>query len=339
MKTFTTFAALLILLSTGHPTADAALRTVALSGNTAPGTSDNFTILFSPSLNNAGQTAFFGILNSSSATDRGIWSEGGGSGLALVAREGNTAPGTSDNFTFLDNNLVLNNAGQTAFLGRLDSSLSTNSGIWSEGGGSGLALVAREGNTAPGTSDNFTGLAFPVLNNAGQTAFTARLNSSSVTSTGIWSEGGGSGLALVAREGNTAPGTSDNFASFGNDVGSVLNNAGQTAFLGFLNNSSSATDHGIWAEDSLGVLTLIARKGDLLDVDDGPGTDFRTIKFLDFSTNTGNVDDWASGFNDLGELAFLASFTDGTQGVFISDLVAIPEPTSLVLGALVCHQA
>ncbi len=79
---------------------------------------------------------------------------------------------------------------------------------------------------------------------------------------------------------------------------------------------------------------LVAREGDLLDIDDGPSTDFRTIDFLDFFADTGNGDGRRSGFNDLGQLAFLASFTDGTSGIFVSDLVAIPEPTSLVLSAL-----
>ncbi len=101
MKTFTTFATLLILLSAWHPTADAALKTVALTGDIAPGTNNNFTSFLSgPVLNNAGQTAFRGVLSGSTGTDRGIWSEGGGGGLALVARAGNTAPGTTDNFTF-----------------------------------------------------------------------------------------------------------------------------------------------------------------------------------------------------------------------------------------------
>ena len=387
MKTVTTFAALLTLLSAVHPTADAALRTVALSGNaapgtsdkfagffgtpalnnagqtafigvlsgsaagfaigiwsegggsglalvapernTAPGTSDNFTALGLPVLNNAGQTAFRGFLNSSSGTNSGIWSEGGGSGLALVVRLGSTAPGTSNNFTVFANP-VLNDTGQAAFHGYLNSSTGTNRGIWSEGGGSGLVLVAREGNSAPGTSDNFTALGLPVLNNAGQTAFSGFLNSSSGTNSAIWSEGGGNGLALVARKGNIAPGTNDSFAGFDHIA---LNNAGQTAFAGRLD-WRGATDRGIWAEDLLGVLTLIAREGDLLDVDDGPGTDLRRISSLDFVAGTGNGDERASGFNDLGQLAFFAKFTDGTSGIFISDLVAVPEPTSVVLGAL-----
>ena len=327
MKTFATFAALLILLSVGHPAADAVLVTVALSGENAPGTSDSFTGFRTPVLNNAGQTAFSGHLNSSSSTNTGIWSEGGGSGLALVAREGSTAPGTSDSFRSFGVP-VLNDAGQTAFHGELNS-FGAHRGIWSEGGGSGLALVAREGNAAPGTGDNFSSFDSPVLNNAGQTAFRGVLNSSGGTDLGIWSEGGGSGLALVAREGNAAPGTSDNFAAL---FSPVLNDAGQTAFFGILD-SSSGTDRGIWAEDPSGVLTLVAREGDLLDVDDGPGTDFRTISGLNFIVGTGNGDGRASGFNDLGQLAFFAGFTDGTSGIFVSDLVAIPEPTSVVLGA------
>jgi hypothetical protein len=33
----------------------------------------------------------------------------------------------------------------------------------------------------------------------------------------------------------------------------------------------------------------------------------------------------------LGQVAFRATFTDGTQGVFVSDLVAVPEPASVWL--------
>ncbi len=195
-----------------------------------------------------------------------------------------------------------------------------------------MARVARTGDTAPGTTDNFIRFSRPVLNNAGQTAFIGSLNSSSTTDRGIWSEGGGNGLALVARVGDNAPGTTDRFTVF---YDPVLNNAGQVAFAGHIDGSGGT---GIWAEDPSGVLTLIARAGDLLDVDDGPGTDLRTIIRLDFFTpsnsHPGNGEGRASAFNDLGQLAFHARFTDGTNGIFVSDLVAVPEPTSVVLGAL-----
>jgi len=139
-------------------------------------------------------------------------------------------------------------------------------------------------------------------------------------------------LALVAREGNQAPGTPEGvfFRSLSTPA---LNNAGQTAFSGFLAGTGvdGSNDRGIWAEDLQGVLTLIARTGDLLDVDDGLGTDFRTIRFLSFAGGTGNGDGRNRGFNDLGQFAFSATFTDGTSGVFVSNLVAVPEPTAWVL--------
>jgi len=81
-------------------------------------------------------------------------------------------------------------------------------------------------------------------------------------------------------------------------------------------------NRGIWAEDSSGVLTLIAREGDEIDVDDGPGTDLRTIAALSFAGGTGNQDGRLSEFNDLGQLAFMIQFTDNSDGIFVSDLVA-----------------
>jgi hypothetical protein len=62
-------------------------------------------------------------------------------------------------------------------------------------------------------------------------------------------------------------------------------------------------NEGIWATDRNGLLRLIVRKGDPVEV----------------------------AFNDRGQLAFGAGFTDGSSGIFISDLVAIPEPVSFAL--------
>src|SRR5690606_2482975 len=76
-----------------------------------------------PVLNGAGQIAFRGDLTGegvTTANDRGIYSEGGGSGQTLVARTGSQAPGTAGGVNFrVFFNPVLNGAGQTAFLGDL----------------------------------------------------------------------------------------------------------------------------------------------------------------------------------------------------------------------------
>ena len=102
------------------------LGLVARTGSGAPGGGTFGTVtnaeLFSPNLNNAGQTAFYGALTNG---DMGIWSEGSGS-LALVAREGTPAPGTPAGVSFsfapflpdyapdLAIPPLLNNAGQIA---------------------------------------------------------------------------------------------------------------------------------------------------------------------------------------------------------------------------------
>ena len=44
---------------------------------------------------------------------------------------------------------------------------------------------------------------------------------------------------------------------------------------------------------------------------------------------SGNNDGHRSPFSNRGEIAFRAIFTDGTSGVFVSNAVAVPEPTSI----------
>ena len=94
----------------------AALRTVALSGQSAPGAPadvnyGNFGTFFfdpqnqvvrGPVINDAGRAAFRANLAGSgvdATNNQGIWSEGSGS-LALVARTGSAAPGVPDGVNF-----------------------------------------------------------------------------------------------------------------------------------------------------------------------------------------------------------------------------------------------
>jgi uncharacterized protein YjbI with pentapeptide repeats len=97
------------------------VRAVALSGQTAPGTSGG--ALFRDfnagyfSLNDSGQVAFLGYLTGDNVGGfhAGIWSEGSGD-LALVARKGDAAPGTDSNLRYDEVfSPVLNNSGRTLF--------------------------------------------------------------------------------------------------------------------------------------------------------------------------------------------------------------------------------
>ena len=104
----------------------------------------------------------------------------------------------------------------------------------------------------------------------------------------------------------------------------IASNAlGQAAFQSILSSSDGeSASNAIFAEDLRGEIQIIVRTGDTLDVSDDPQfPELRTIERLYFQGD--------DGFNDRGQLAFVAQFTDDTSGVFVSDLVAIPEPTSL----------
>ncbi len=236
-----------------------------------------------------------------------LWS-GDSDSLAPVVLIESPAPGTETVFSHIFT-ATLNNSGQSAFYAEVGRwSNSAAAGIWSNTSGT-LALVARAGDAAPGTEATFGRMLLeysrrgpPVINGAGQTAFIAELANSTGygnEGVGIWSESGGS-LTLVARDGSVAPGTDAEFLNFDN---LILNGAGQAAFHATLAGSGvgASNQEGIWAQDISGLLKLIVREGDLLDVDDGPGTDFRTIEHLaSFIGGTGNEDGRPSGFYELG---------------------------------------
>ncbi len=294
---------------------------LAREGSQAPGVaagvnfSDLSSLVFTDAglvFNNAGQVAFLGRLAGtgvSSINDYGIWSEGGGSGLALLAREGSQAPGMATNVSFTSLRApVLNSAGQAAFFGTISGPGVPLNGrsIWSQGGGAGLALIAKDGDHAPGTSTgvNFSGFGDPVLNNAGQVAFWGGLTGTGVTSSnnsGVWSGGGVSGVTLIARSGDPAPGTGSGvrFSTFDDPV---LNGAGQTAFFGDLTGTgvtNGINSRGIWSEGGGLGLALVARTGD-----PAPGTT-AGVKFNGFYYV--GIDGLL--LNGAGQMAFLGSLS------------------------------
>jgi hypothetical protein len=171
---------------------------------------------------------------------------------------------------------------------------------------------------------NFRTLVSPVLNNAGNTAFLAFTNDEPIGSrSGIWWETP-QGLMLVARSGDHAPGAPDG-AVFGFGVGSfhqpLLNNSGQIAFI-----ARYGSSRGIWATHPSGELQLIVSVGDQLEV--APG-DVRRILELGFASST-PVYPGDRSFNDRGQIVFRASFAGGTSGIFVSNAVAVPEPTMVL---------
>ena len=211
-----------------------------------------------------------------------------------------------------------------------------DSGIWKKLHAGDRARVVREGTQAPGTEPGVGFKAFSelVMNHDGKLAFAATLapvpgsgaSLPLLRDSGIWSERDG-GFTLVAREGDQPVGVPAG-VEFDTFNGPAFNASGQAAFMGNLRGAgvTAANDLGISAQDSDGALQLIVREGDQLDVDDGPAVELRTVAATGFYAEGGGEDGSRVGFNQVGQLTFIAQFTDGTSGIFVSNLVSTITP-------------
>lgn len=247
--------------------------------------------------------------------DGAIYSDRSGA-YTLEYREGDLDP---DGNVFESLSVAgLNNQDQILFIS--DLPLDPNGGpfndevLWAETA-NGLRAVARTGDTLPGTGTSPLRLITNTrFNDAGRVAFAGALIPGRVD--WIFSEGLSGDLQLVAEEGTAAPGTEpgvvfDSDLStrlFGSDM--TLNNAGQVAFTSALAGAgvTEANDGGLWAQGLDGELRLIVREGDPIEV--APGDSRIVERFA------------SAGMNESGQVGFDAAFTDGSFGVFVSNVVA-----------------
>lgn len=314
-----------------------------------------------PVVNAAGVTVFRGFIEGPGVGDtnlNGLWKYDPDSGLSLLLRGGDAATGI-DGATFISFPAIptINNAGDTAFLAfyhsAIDAAPSASSalasttpqgihlGMWLRRPTGELQSLFKLGDAAPGIAGDaqFIDVFDPVMSGNGRIAIVAAIAGTAVTptsETGLWSSGlsvDGS-LELVARQGDVAPGGAGTV--FGVFLEPSMNAAGQTAFMATGYDPTIAPglsqSIGIWGEDRGGDLRLVIESGQWLEV--APG-DLRQVASVSFTSETGGQDGKPRGFNDAGQLAFYATFVDGSSGVFVSNLLAVPEPRpwSLLLGA------
>jgi hypothetical protein len=229
------------------------------------------------------------------------------SGGWLRVRPGDRARGTSD-FEYL-NKPGLNLTGNYAFAASYSAIHDEeDSGIWIDLQGTRF-VVAVENDEPPGTQadvlySDLSGVSV-ALNDQDEMAFRAGLRGPGVTASTdecIWA-GTREALSLVACIGSDAVGAPG--ATFSTVSEPLLNNAGDVAFLATLtgNNVVGDNDTGIWATRQ-GNLSLVAREGDSYVV--SPGLN-RTVIQLE----TGFA------FNDSGQVAFIARFSDDTYGLVL----------------------
>lgn len=208
--------------------AEASWQALALSGQQAPGTPAGTTFLAFgspydpgipvPQVDDGGGVLFFAYLSGpgvDSTNGHGLWVFDGDQ-TRLLTRAGDPAPGTGSGVVFLGlpSDIVPLGFDRAAGTDSVPATLrgtgvdfSNDDGLWS-GDISGLELLLREGETAPGTGGEFYS-PFIVDFSAAGALVRSRLSGSGVDSDNdesVWSHRDGS-LALHAREGEPAPGT------------------------------------------------------------------------------------------------------------------------------------
>jgi hypothetical protein len=321
-------------------------KLVARERDAVPGVGGDYTFLSlndstfdGPGINDNGNIAMYGLhfRQGMSIAYGAIFTDLSGT-LAPGARTGDAVPGVGGSVQFYEGRSQpgLNSRGEVVFISGLTGSGvdSTNDrGLFREGGGSGLALIAREGDVVPGVVGEvrFGDLGFdtPLINTNGKTVFSSSLSGPNVDGTNDEAIfiADRNDVGIIARTGDAAPDTNGVF-KFTDIYGKAINRGGQVAFLASI---APGTGEGIFATDKHGNLRLIIREGDMLNVSDDPlAPDFRQIRLVNFASTTNGR---SIGFNNRGQLAFYAQFDNG-GGIFVSDLVAVPEPNTLVIACL-----
>ncbi len=200
---------------------------------------------------------------------QGIWKSPDGTvaSTALVVRTGTTLEPATGNalFDVLPLNPIINNAGQTSFIGmlRVNSgspvvTTSSDTGAWSELGTGGLKKLMREGDTLAGSTVGTVAPSTWIAGGSTAAAFTIKLGTGSAL---VRVDVAGTTVtpSIIAKQGDAAPvqtggdaGTFD--ALVGNTSDPRIDAAGNVAFL----STVLPAGQGIWYRTVAGALTAVA---------------------------------------------------------------------------------
>jgi hypothetical protein len=298
------------------------LQPVVLTGEQAPGAEAGVTVQSVSNVvvtNPAGDVA----VSAGFSNDAFAYIIQSGGGLRGVGETGTPAPGLGDvEFGFFSpTNVQLNAAAQMTFSIDLVGDAVTagnDEAIWTESQGGGLRLVARKGGTLPGlglseTLGPLSTTAAPALDNDGRTAFMALIlpQAPGPSGTGLWIDEPQSGPRLVARTGNSIGSHETDF------IDSLrINNQGQAAFgARDVVSPGGATVDGIFVEQAAESFRTVAIEGDPLP-SIGPGI------------SIGSLNTFSYDFNDLGQVAFVASIAGPGVGSFDNDVLWLSDPVA-----------
>lgn len=301
---------------------------IVREGDPAPDANGTFFVsggsgsFSSPSVNNAGQVAFFSeIAGSSISFDRGVFRGDGGT-PTTIARVGGSAPsgGTYNDFG-PGTSVPINITGQVAFHA---STSAGATGVF-RGDGTTTTIIALNGSipsNAPGVT-----VGFPIrqvtLNDAGQVAF---MTTSSGGDSGIFrGDGSGGSLIAIAYEDMPSPDGDGVFNSTFSSQDFALNNLGQVVFTASVDSTPGVAGGNeaalFFFDDALGLLK-IARVGDSF-----LGSTFAALTFAG-TDQLGVLSPNQSGLNNLGQVAFNFQLADGRDGIA---MWSVPEPSTAAL--------
>lgn len=242
----------------------------------------------------------------------------------LLARSLRPVPGTDLQFRYNFNEITLNDAGHAAFTAEvIDPREPTayKSGLFRFDGVTVFPIFVTGDPVPEADGATWSAAQAPVINHHGQLAFLARLDGTDRGSAIFKTTA--KGLELIVREGDPIPDRAGTFPSLGY-FAPAFNKAGQVAFLAD-ERHALGMGRGLYAQDIQGYLHTIVRVGEELEVAAG---DTRTVARIGFQGGSGMEDGRRVGFNDRGQLAFSVEFTDGSWGVFVTNAVAVAEPSS-----------
>ena len=244
--------------------------------------------------------------------DRGIWALDAAFGATLIAKSGDSAPGSSDSFLSLGEPSV-DGDGNIYFWASLQNA-NEGEGLYQYVNGILSLLISSEQPVEIfGVNRSFSAFMDPVVSDDGALAMHATESDSDLNT--ILARSASGEWSIIAQSGLQAPGTAPGVAF---DLLSfpIINGVGQIAFQATLeglgDSISDTTDSGAWATDENGAVVLIAREGDTFDLKPG------------FPATVSGAE--IGGFNSNGQLAMNYAFTNGVNAIAIVGIEALAPP-------------
>lgn len=279
------------------------LSVVADRNTPIPSSTGNFVSFDAdPSLDN-NVVAF----TTNNGNDSGVYKQENGL-LSVIANRSTVIPGTTSNFETLDEPVISNR--DILFFGSRGFQENFRSGIYVASNNS-LNVIADDNTPIPGGIGNFNFFDAANLDNNSVVLKGGRTTLQGRVQEGIYLENGGS-LSLIADLNTPIPDGTGNFSSFIFTAPAI--DDGNVAFIGYGSNSQA----GLYT-------TLGGSLSKVIDINDT--LDGKTFSPFSFTSATLGREGLSGN-----QLAFLAEFTDGSQGVYIATLnsTSIPESSTVL---------